>query len=234
MTASKAKSYGQSCSVARTLDVLGDRWSLLIIRELLAGPMRYSSLKEHLAGINPKLLSDRLTHLADFGIIEQIDLPQPARARAYALTGKGRELEETVLALARWGLRHAPDLGPEAVDHPHWSVVAMRALFNPAKAMGVHVGCQFNVGAWTLYAVIRDGMITSGIGQIPAPDIVITSDEEAFRALDGRTGSLERLVEDGRLQLTGGQAAFKAFEAFAACFDSPDEALARTSAGIQR
>lgn len=220
---SNTRSYRQACSVARALDVLGDRWSLLIVRELLAGPMRYSSLKEYLAGINPKLLSDRLSQLTEFGIVTQIDLPEPTRAKAYTLTDKGQELEEIILALARWGMRHGPDSGPGASDHPHWSVVAMRALFNPKKAKDAHISCQFHVGPWQLYAVVKNGAITSGIGRIPTPDVTLTCDEEAFRALDGTSGGLERLIDQGRLELTGER---RVFEAFAACFDSPKPAAA--------
>ena len=97
------RTYGQVCGVARTLDVLGERWTLLIVRELLLGPKRFGALEAALPGIGPNLLSARLAALAEAGIVERAELPAPASVSAYALTQRGEGLREVVEAMAVWG-----------------------------------------------------------------------------------------------------------------------------------
>lgn len=99
------RSYDQICGVARSLDLLGDRWTLLMVREFLLGPKRFSALAEALPGIGPNLLSKRLRELTDAGVIERIELAPPAAVSAYALTEFGEDLRGPVEALALWGFR---------------------------------------------------------------------------------------------------------------------------------
>ena len=119
------KSYDQYCAVARALDVVGDRWVLLIVRELLAfGPSRYSDLKRGLPGIASNLLADRLKAMETEGLIERREAPAPISAAVYELTPRGRALEDVLRALTRWGL---PDMasGPSATDavQPQWTAL---------------------------------------------------------------------------------------------------------------
>src|SRR6266852_4345473 len=110
------KSYQQYCSVARALDVVGDRWVLLIVRELLAfGPSRYSDLKRGLPGIATNLLAERLKVMEADGLIERYDAPPPVGTNLYQLTERGRELQDVLHALARWGLERMP-AGAQAQD----------------------------------------------------------------------------------------------------------------------
>src|SRR6478752_477301 len=97
------RSYSQVCGVARALDLLGERWTLLIVRELLLGPKRFGALEEALPGIGPNLLSARLASLSEAGLIERVELPPPASVSAYALTERGEGLREPVEAMAVWG-----------------------------------------------------------------------------------------------------------------------------------
>ena len=99
-----ARSYGQVCGVARSLDLLGERWTMLVIRELLLGPKRFGALAGALPGIGPNLLSARLATLREAGLVERVDLPPPAAVSAYALTERGEGLREPVESLAIWGL----------------------------------------------------------------------------------------------------------------------------------
>jgi DNA-binding HxlR family transcriptional regulator len=108
-----AKTYDQYCSVAVALDVVGERWSLLILRDLLDGPKRYTDLQRSLAGIAPNLLADRLRDLQAAGVIEKRELPPPAARTVFALTREGRGLEPVFVALSRWGIHR---LGPLADD----------------------------------------------------------------------------------------------------------------------
>jgi len=119
------KSYQQYCSVARALDVVGDRWVLLIVRELLAlGPHRYSDLKRGLPGIASNLLAERLKTMEADGLIERREAPAPIGTGVYQLTARGRELEDVLRALTRWGLPRMPS-GPSEDDavQPQWSAL---------------------------------------------------------------------------------------------------------------
>ena len=98
------RSYGQLCALAEALDLIGERWTLLVVRELLIGPARFSDIEDHLAGVGPNLLSARLRMLVDAGLVTSEPVPGDGRGRQYRLTEFGETLREPVLALARWGL----------------------------------------------------------------------------------------------------------------------------------
>jgi DNA-binding HxlR family transcriptional regulator len=121
-----ARSYGPYCPVARTLELVGERWTLLIVRELLVGPMRFTDLHGALEGIPRNLLADRLRDLEVHGVVTRRQLPPPAARTVYDLTDSGRELLPVVGALARWGLTHLPP--PEAGEpvSPAIAVLAER------------------------------------------------------------------------------------------------------------
>jgi DNA-binding HxlR family transcriptional regulator len=145
------KSYGQFCGLARALDRIGDRWTLLIIREVLLGPRSFRELERGLSGISPALLSRRLIDLVADGLLERSDAPQRSKAVVYRLTDAGRQLESVVLGLIKWGSRWMIDgPGTDRVD-PAWSPLALRALLEgrPATVAGVvHLdvdGCDVTV-----------------------------------------------------------------------------------------
>src|SRR5919204_6019257 len=100
---SEKRSYDQWCAVARSLDIVGERWTMLIVRDLLVGPKRYKDLLAALPGIGTNLLAQRLRELEAHGVIERTALPAPASARVYGLTDKGHALESVISALGRWG-----------------------------------------------------------------------------------------------------------------------------------
>ncbi|RME66923.1 MAG: transcriptional regulator [Alphaproteobacteria bacterium] len=218
MKPTRAKSYNQSCSVARALDVVGDRWTLLIVRELLTGPKRYSELRRYLAGMNATLLSDRLKQLESDGLVHKIDLAAGARASAYALTQAGAALEPVILALVRWGLVHAPAARGKAQAHPHWAVVAMRALFDPSRAAGLDIACQFIVGGQAFYAVVKRGTFASAMGHAPMADVTVTCSAQMFAAFDGSVETARALIDSGKVALAGSR---RDFLRFAACFRLP-------------
>jgi DNA-binding HxlR family transcriptional regulator len=109
-----SRSYGDACGIARALDVVGERWALLVVRELLLGPQRFSDLRRALPGASPNMLTDRLRELEGNGVLHRRRLPPPAASVVYELTGSGRDLEPIVLALGGWGLRFPR---PEAPVH---------------------------------------------------------------------------------------------------------------------
>src|SRR5581483_10847231 len=129
------RSYNQYCGVARALDVVGERWTLLIVRDLLLGPRRYKDLLEGLPGIGTNLLADRLRELEKRGIVKRSVLPPPAGSAVYELTELGTDLGPAVLALGAWGARLLPPAPREAEMVPTAALfVAMRVLFKPQNA----------------------------------------------------------------------------------------------------
>lgn len=122
------RSYGQYCALARTLDVIGERWTLLIIRELFARECRYSDLRDALPGIATNLLADRLRHLQAYGVVESYDAPAPIRAAVYRLTDRGRELGPALQALVAWGAPLVEQQGDDAF-RTHWMVLGLPAYF---------------------------------------------------------------------------------------------------------
>src|SRR5919205_66330 len=96
------RSYGDRCGIARALDLVGERWALLVVRELLLGPKRFTDLRAGLPHVSPDVLAQRLRELEQAGVLRRGTLPPPAASRIYELTGRGRELEPVVLALGRW------------------------------------------------------------------------------------------------------------------------------------
>lgn len=122
------KSYGQFCGLARALDHVGDRWTLLVVRDLMGGPRSFRSLKQSLPGISPNLLVDRLRCLVADGLVERSDGPTRSKNVTYALTEQGWTLEPVVLELIRWGARYmGSGPGADRVD-PAWALLALRAL----------------------------------------------------------------------------------------------------------
>jgi DNA-binding HxlR family transcriptional regulator len=142
----KVKTYGQFCALARALDHVGDRWTLLIVRELLPGPRRFAELAAGLPGVAPNLLVDRLRSLQASGIVERSAHPPRSASVTYALTDLGRGLEPSVHALIRWGAAWM-HTGPDG-DHvdPRWGAIAFKALLDepsvtePSGRLGVQIG----------------------------------------------------------------------------------------------
>lgn len=130
------RTYGDPCGIARALDLIGERWALLVVRELLLGPKRFTDLRAGLPHVGPDMLAQRLRELEQAGVVQRSKLPPPAGARVYELTDWGRQLEPVVLGLGRWGSQ-APlppergELGADAL------VLALKTLFDPARTDGL-------------------------------------------------------------------------------------------------
>ena len=125
------RSYEQNCALAHALDLIGERWTLLIIRELLLEAKRFKELLQRLEGIGTNLLAKRLKELEQAGIIEKLHLKEDLRAYSYSLTEQGRELESVLFALIRWHIHHHPLLDGQGRSHPEWDLIALKALFRP-------------------------------------------------------------------------------------------------------
>ncbi|MCE6997897.1 winged helix-turn-helix transcriptional regulator [Saccharothrix sp. S26] len=190
------RTYNQYCATARTLDLVGERWTLLLVRELLTGPKRFGDLQKSLRGLGTGLLAARLKHLEQEGLAHKVTLPPPARTPAYALTEAGRELGPAVLALARWGAKWAMGGRRDGeAFHPGWAVLAMEAFFDAGAAAGVRAVYEFRVGDEVFHVRVDDGSVDAGHGPDPRPDVVVETSENVFAELaDGRSGLADKIA----------------------------------------
>jgi DNA-binding HxlR family transcriptional regulator len=205
------KSYGQWCSLAKALDVVGERWTLLVIRELLDGPKRYTDLREGIPGISTDLLAARLKELEDDGVVVRRTLRPPAASKVYDLTEMGRELAPAVTALSKWGMRL---LGPRRDDEafrPHWLVLGLRGMLRPGAA-DVQLDVEFDLGSGESVRVRIDrGALTYVEEPERDPDVVVHSDLSTLAAIaDGSLPSREA-IRVGRLQIDGSRDAIREY-----------------------
>jgi DNA-binding HxlR family transcriptional regulator len=163
--AGRRRTYGDRCGIARALDVVGDRWALLVVRELLLGPKRFTDLRAGLPHVTPDVLSQRLRELESAGVVRRAQLPPPAPAQVYELTDRGRALEPVILELGRWGsVAPFPDLD-EAGIGPDALVVALKTLFTGGAADahvelrldGQHFDARIGGGAFAVARGAADG-----------------------------------------------------------------------------
>jgi DNA-binding HxlR family transcriptional regulator len=166
------RTYGDPCGIARALDLIGERWALLVVRELLLGPKRFTDLRAGLPHVGPDMLAQRLRELEQVGVLRRGKLPPPAGARVYELTDWGRELEPVVLALGRWGSQ-APfppeqaDLGTDAL------IIALKTLFDPERARALR-GSTFELRLGEDVFALRVGERGLEAARGPAADPVAT------------------------------------------------------------
>jgi DNA-binding HxlR family transcriptional regulator/putative sterol carrier protein len=197
------RSYGQFEGLATALDAVGERWTLLLVRELLLGPRRYKDLLEGLPGIGTNLLARRLRELQAAGVIDRRVLPAPAGSAVYELTERGRGLEPALVALAGWGLAAMEEPKPTDVLRPGWGVLAFKATFDPAAARGVHETYEFDVGGDVFHIRIDDGALTATQGPAASPDLVYATDVETLLCIGARQVSPVDAVQQGRARMTG-------------------------------
>ena len=178
-----SRSYRQFCGIARALDLVGERWALLVVRELILGPKRFTDLLNSLPGIGTNILSSRLKQLEQGGVVRRHTLPPPAASTVYELTEYGKELEEILLAFGRWGARSMGMRKPEQVLKPEWLAVALRAYAHGDAAEGVRETYELRLGGSSFHARIDDGAVKVENGPAPAPDLLLETDEETLMAL---------------------------------------------------
>jgi DNA-binding HxlR family transcriptional regulator len=176
------RSYGQYCGLALALDQIGDRWTLLIVRELVTGPKRYSDLLAGLPGVATNLLASRLKGLESAGLVEIQTLPPPASSTVYALTEIGRELDEALLALVRWGGRFMRRRARGQTFRAHWLAVALRALLEPAAVAGEDLVATFELPEGSVMLRVERGRVHVGSGETD-PDVRIRGRAELILGL---------------------------------------------------
>jgi DNA-binding HxlR family transcriptional regulator/putative sterol carrier protein len=195
--------YSQYCALARTLDVAGDRWTLLIVRELVPGPRRFTDLIDGLPGVSRKLLTERLRALERDRIITRKELPPPAARQVYELTDDGRDLATAMVPLLAWGARRIGDRKPGESFHPRWPAVAMAGLADREAAKGVRDTYQFLIGDSAFYFTVDDGSIELHDGQAEDPSVTWTTDEETWADLASGEIRFSSAAGTGALTVSG-------------------------------
>jgi DNA-binding HxlR family transcriptional regulator len=203
LVAVSRRSYRQYCAMARALDVLGERWTLLIVRELLTGPKRFKDLLEGLPGIGTNLLAGRLKELEGEGLLRRTTLPPPAGSAVYELTGRGRDLEPVLMGLARWGVDLLGEPRPGEAFRPAWAVQAMKATFRPEAARWVRETYEFRVGEDVFHVRVDDGVSEPEYGPAWEPDLVLKTDPDTFLSLVSGRIEASDAIEAGRLDVEG-------------------------------
>jgi DNA-binding HxlR family transcriptional regulator len=184
------KSYDQYCPIAEALDVVGERWTLLIARELLTGPQRFTDLRTGLPGIPPNLLSSRLRELEDDGLIARRELPPPAARTVYELTEEGLGLESILRALARWGMHLLPPPDDGSVSPAAAVRAALVAYARPKATVSPERTWAAHVGGETFTLQLTDGRVSYRVGEPARADLVVSADpSDLFRIRRGDMGS---------------------------------------------
>jgi DNA-binding HxlR family transcriptional regulator len=178
------RSYGEYCSMAKSLDVVGDRWTLLIVRELtLRGACRYTDLRNGLPGIATNLLAERLRELEDAGVIDREDAPPPIATTLFRLTPRGEELRSVVDALTRWGLPLMVDQRPEDAVRSHWLASALEMLLTDRRPGAPPVSVAIDTGEQPIVVQTGDGTIHTHLGAADDADLTLTGEPRPIMGL---------------------------------------------------
>ncbi|HEY0360882.1 MAG TPA: winged helix-turn-helix transcriptional regulator [Solirubrobacteraceae bacterium] len=200
------RTYGDRCGVARALDLVGERWALLVVRELLLGPKRFTDLRAGLPHVGPDVLAQRLRDLEQSGLVRRGTLPPPAGSRIYELTERGRELEPVVIALGRFG-SVAPFPPGEAGIGVDAVVIALKSLFAPAAADGMAASYELRLGEQRFRLDVADGRIEIARGSAPAPDATLETDPGTLASVLWHGRKLDEARRAGDLAIAGDRTA---------------------------
>jgi DNA-binding HxlR family transcriptional regulator len=196
------RSYGDACRFAYALDLVGERWALLVVRELLLGPKRFTDLRRGLPNASPNILSERLRELEAGGVVHRRKLPPPAASQVYELTEWGRELEPVVTKLGAWGARSP--LPPEHQEIGADSIVlALRSLFDPDAAAGLEASYELRLGEERFRVDVAGGELGLGRGEVENPAVAIETDAPTMAGLLTGQLPLGAALESGAASLTG-------------------------------
>jgi DNA-binding HxlR family transcriptional regulator len=198
------------CAAAHALDLIGERWALLVVRELLLGPRRFSDLRTELPQISPNVLSQRLKDLEHIGAVQRRQLPPPAASWVYELTEWGMELEPVLQQLGRWGAR-SPQRPHNAAISLATLVTAMKTMFFAPAAHGLDATLELRIGADPFAVRIKNDTLEIARGQPSKPDAMISADVATFGALAFGGLALADAVRSGQLWLDGDGAVAKRF-----------------------
>lgn len=197
------RTYGQFCGLARALEMIGERWSLLVVRDLVLGPKRFTELQRGLPKIPPSILSSRLNEMERSGVVRRRVLADLDAAVVYELTEYGGELDQIVLQLGLWGARSLNDQSALGVFTLDSAILSLYTTFRPDEARGVRVSYELRYGDMAVHALVDDGALKVGEGPHAGADIVIAPRGQAMlKLLRGELTAAEAVVR-GEVQIQG-------------------------------
>jgi DNA-binding HxlR family transcriptional regulator len=204
------RTYGDMCGIARALDVIGERWALLVVRELILGPKRFTDLRAGLPNIGPDVLSQRLRELEAAGLLSRRTLAPPAASRVYELTERGRALEPVLLALGEWGSTApippgSPQLGVDS------TIIALRTLFDADAAKDLAATYELRLADQVFRARVAEGGLELERGEAPEADATIASDPWPLGAMLWQGYALEDAERAGDASVEGDRGAVARF-----------------------
>ena len=208
--ASKKRTYDDGCAAAHALDLVGERWALLVVRELLLGPKRFTDLRAGLPNASRNVISQRLRGLEGAGIVRRRKLPPPAASRVYELTEWGEELEPVIVRLGRWGAR-SPTKPRDAALGVDSLVLSMRTMFDPRAAKGLGASYELKFGEDRFRAVVDDGRFEISRGSADDADAIVEADSDTMAGLLYAGRPLAEALKSGDLKVEGDRAAFERF-----------------------
>jgi DNA-binding HxlR family transcriptional regulator len=204
MTIVPARRYDDPCGIARALDVVGDRWALLVVRELIFGPKRFSQLRDGLHGVSPNVLSQRLRDLEDGGVVRRDTLDPPAIIAVYELTPRGLALEPILLELGRWGSREP--LGTAGQLSASALLVALKTVFDPAAAADTDAVFALRIDGDWYGLTVAGGSIDIAHGRSARPAVTLETDAATLRSVAFGREPIAAAERDGRLTVAGDRA----------------------------
>jgi DNA-binding HxlR family transcriptional regulator len=198
----RSRTIQDGCGIAHSQELLGQRWALLVVRELLLGPKRFTDLRAGIPDISPNVLAQRLIELEESEIVRRRKLAPPAATQVYELTEWGRELEPAVLALGRWA-SHSPSFPLGAPMGADSLVLALKATFDPAKADGLDAAYELVLGEIPFNIAVKGGSFEAVRGEVEDPDATIRSDPSAIAGVVFGEKRLGKAVESGEVEIDG-------------------------------
>jgi DNA-binding HxlR family transcriptional regulator/putative sterol carrier protein len=204
------RSYGEACRFAYALDLVGERWALLVVRELLLGPKRFTDLRVGLPHASPNILSERLRELEQVGVVHRRKLPPPAASQVYELTEWGKELEPVVTQLGAWGARSpvppaSREIGASSI------VLALRSLFDAEAAGDLEASYELRLGEESFHVGIAGGELDLGRGDAEVPSATIETDAGTLAALLTGQLQLEDALASGAASIEGSKRNARSF-----------------------
>jgi DNA-binding HxlR family transcriptional regulator len=198
------------CGIAHASDLLGQRWALLVVRELLLGPKRFTDLRAGIPDISPNVLGQRLRELEESGIVARRKLAPPAAAQVYELTEWGRQLEPAILSLGRWA-SGSPSFPRDAEMGPDSLVLALKSTFDPGRADGLEATYELRLGEVPFTITVKGGIFEAEHGEAGDADATIRSDPNTIAGVVFGENRLGKAVEAGDVVIDGNRRAVNAF-----------------------
>jgi DNA-binding HxlR family transcriptional regulator len=214
------RTYCDGCAAAHALDLIGERWALLVVRELLLGPKRFTDLRAGLPGASPNVLAQRLRELEGAGVVRRRKLPPPAASRVYELTNWGMELEPVIIRLGRWGAR-SPSRPRDAALSVDALILSFRTMFDARAADVLTASYELRLGEDVFRAVVHDGHLEIIRGATEQPTATVETDSATLAALVYEHRPLAETLRSGDLKIEGDEAAV---ERFLSLFPLPEPA----------